>query len=658
MKNYLSIIFLSMTMLLIGVFAAPSHYAATPESSATSTPSAVSPSSVHQMNNHRLKGNFLIENVWAPLEVTDATGLLGERLDLYRNKRMPFLLNSGYLIDGFENRPGVHGWQGEHFGKWLHAATLEYLRTRDPELKQTMDSMVDRLLASQLENGYLGTYAYEYSFASYPENKYVGDVTDETTDHDDTKVKPNPNGRGWDIWSHRYNLYGLLVYEKYFQNDEVVMACRKMADLLIEVYGQGTGYDITKAGTRYGMSATTLLESMMMLYERTVDQKYLDFSLHIVDQCEANPNHRLLSTMLEKGEFYKPGDGKAYQIMANFLGYIMIYRATEDVRYLDAVVHGWNKIKDQHLLVTGGPWTRKVAENTNSECFAHPTDFLPHEAKVEGCCDATWMQLNIHLYELTGEKKYMDEAELCLFNDLLGHQHRDGIMWCYFTKPNQPRPKYNDGFSCCASSMPRGMAMYAAHMLGTANGNLVINSLSPFTGSLGNTFGEGSVTVKSQFPYAQTATIQFSGNREKKFDCEIRMPVNTTFKNISLNGKRIAGNLNEQGNPVISNTWKNGDVLTIEMEFLLKAKITTGEKCKSWVAFTYGPVALAQKLKKGAPRQDPFLDKPSSVSILANMLSKSAGNEITFSIEDSNVTLIPYVDAMVDNTEIETYFKL
>lgn len=605
------------------------------------------------------KSDF-IQNKWQSLEVTDATGLLGERLDLYRNKRIPFLLDSGFLIDGFESRPGVHGWQGEHFGKWLHAATLEYLRTRDPELKKTMDSMVERLLASQLENGYLGTYAYEYSFVSYPENKYAGDVTDETTDHDDTKVKENPNGRGWDIWSHRYNLYGLLCYEKYFHNEDVVMACRKMADLLIKVYGEGSGYDITKSGTRYGMSSTTLLESMMMLYERTGDQKYLDFSLHIVDQCEANPKHKLLGTMLEKGEFYNSGDGKAYQIMANLLGYILIYRATEDVKYLDAVLYAWNKIKNQHLLVTGGPWSRDRAgdDTGSSECFARPSDFSPNNLFVEGCSDATWMQLNIHLYELTGETKYMDEAELCLFNDVLGHQGRDGIKWCYFTKPNQPQPPYNDKFHCCASSLPRGMAMYAANMLGTAKDRLVINSLSPFAGSLGNSFGEGHVTVKSQFPYAQTATIQFSDNQEKNFDCEIRMPMNTTCKNLSLNGKKIAITLNEQENPVISNRWKNGDVLTIELEFILKAKITTGEKGKSWVAFTYGPIVLAQKLEKGAPQQNPFLDKTSSVSTLANMLSKSAGNGIAFSIEDSNVTLIPYVDAMVDNTEIETYFKL
>ena len=44
---------------------------------------------------------------------------------------------------------------------------------------------------------------------------------------------------GWDVWTHRYNLYGLLTYEKYYPNKKVIDACRKMGDLLIEVFGEG-----------------------------------------------------------------------------------------------------------------------------------------------------------------------------------------------------------------------------------------------------------------------------------------------------------------------------------------------------------------------------------------------------------------------------------
>jgi len=93
-----------------------------------------------------------------------------------------------------------------------------------------------------------------------------------------------------------------------------------MADLLIETFGKGKA-DLTRYGTRRGISATTLLESIVMLYERTGDRKYLDFAGHIVAMSEANPKLRLMGNMLEKGSVVKSGDGKAYQLMANLLGY-------------------------------------------------------------------------------------------------------------------------------------------------------------------------------------------------------------------------------------------------------------------------------------------------------------------------------------------------
>ncbi len=117
------------------------------------------------------------------------------------------MADSGYLIDGFENRPGVHPWQGEHLGKWLHAATLAWVQTRDEKLAAELERNVERLLATQLPDGYLGTYAPESTFMAVPENVPVADP------HDDMDVSRARKGRvGWDIWTHRYNLYGLLTY--------------------------------------------------------------------------------------------------------------------------------------------------------------------------------------------------------------------------------------------------------------------------------------------------------------------------------------------------------------------------------------------------------------------------------------------------------------
>ena len=120
----------------------------------------------------------------------------------------------------------------------------------------------------------------------------------------------------------------------------------------------------------------------------------------------------------EHGSVVYSGDGKAYQLMANLLGYLGLYKNTGDERYLKVVQEAWDDIKAYHLDVTGGPWGRHMSYNGNRECFALLQDYDPAKADVETCSTTTWVQLNLHLLEMTGQAKYAEEAEHAIFNAL------------------------------------------------------------------------------------------------------------------------------------------------------------------------------------------------------------------------------------------------
>ena len=454
----------------------------------------------------------IISNNWQPLRTLDEDGLLGQRVDLWRNKRLWFIAESGYLIDGFEKRPGRHAWQGEHLGKWLHAATLAYQVTGDEKLKKEMDRMVKRLIATQLPDGYLGAYPEQARFMNVPENEDPKLVTD---DIETKKTRQRRYRGGWDTWTFRYNLHGLLTYEKVFPNEQLVEACKKMADLLIKTYGTDKS-DLTKYGTRKGISATTLLESIVMLYERSSDKKYLDFAEEIVRMSENNPDLRLMGTMLNKGSVVHPGEGKAYQLMANLLGYLRLYRCTGNDDYLKAVTYAWSDIQENHMLVTGGPWSRRMPYNGNAECFAKPEDLNPDKICVEVCSSVTWMQLNIHLFELTGLAKYFNEVELTLNNALYQHQFTDGIDWNHHPAPNA-MPEYVSDTRCCASSGPRGLEMYSSHLAGRIGDSLIINSLAPASIALPKEYGSGILNIKGDFPIKSSSEIHFETLKNQNF---------------------------------------------------------------------------------------------------------------------------------------------
>jgi uncharacterized protein len=579
----------------------------------------------------------IISNKWQPFRTVKTDGILRERIDLWRNKRLWFVENSGFLLAGFEKPPGTHAWQGEHVGKWLHAATLSYEQTKDDTLKNAIENTVKRLLATQLPNGYIGTYSENDRF-------YIASA----------------DPKGWDIWTQRYNLYGLLVYEKFHPNQNVLEACRKMADLLIDVYGSEKA-DITKYGTRQGISSTTILESIVMLYERTGEKKYLDFAEHLVIVSERNPGLRLMDAMLKKESVVYPGDGKAYQLMANLLGYLRLYQSTGNEKYFQTVLNAWQQIREKHILVTGGPWTRKMDYNGNKECFAKTDAFHPTEIVVENCCTVTWIQLNLHLAELTGLAKYAEEAEKALFNHFFGGQHTDGIDWCYYTKPNQTSPPYVPTIHCCASSGPRALEMFSNCLVGKINDRVSISYFSPATVALEDRYGGGNLKIKSNFPLSSSADIVFEVERPKEFILEFRLPYGSSLAKVNINGKEVRTTLNSRGYYEINNNWKKGDVLFIKMDYKLQVHVQEGESGKKWMAFSYGPIALAQKIFVNE-NSEPFKDVNAGTggnSKILDMISVSEqdGSNIVFTIKNTAIELIPYYQAGSRNSGPKTYFE-
>jgi uncharacterized protein len=141
------------------------------------------------------------------------TGWLGERVTNNEKNRL-VKVDLEPLLAGYKKRPGNHPWIGEHIGKWMHAATLAWANTGDAKLRAKLDGAARELIATQEADGYLGTYTPGKRFGLY-------------------------EGADWDVWSHKYNLLGLLTYYQYTGSQDALNACRKMGDLLIHTFGPG-----------------------------------------------------------------------------------------------------------------------------------------------------------------------------------------------------------------------------------------------------------------------------------------------------------------------------------------------------------------------------------------------------------------------------------
>ena len=101
------------------------------------------------------------------------TGWIGGRIEANEAGRLA-KIDTDRLLEGFRKRPGRQIYDGEHVGKWLHAATLAWVNTGDPVLRQKLDYTAAELTKCQQEDGYLGQLLQVYpeglGTPQWPEN--------------------------------------------------------------------------------------------------------------------------------------------------------------------------------------------------------------------------------------------------------------------------------------------------------------------------------------------------------------------------------------------------------------------------------------------------------------------------------------------------------
>ncbi len=484
------------------------------------------------------------------------TGWVGIRMAVNESNRLA-MLDVDRLLEGYRKRPGRQSWDGEHVGKWLHAATLAWVNTGDPLLRKKLDYVAAELVKCQLSDGYLGTYLEK----------------DRWTD--------------WDVWAHKYNLIGLVTYMRYTGNLAPLPACRRMADLLCRTFGDLPGQrDIIEAGYHKGMAPTSVLEPMVLLYRMTGETRYLDFCKYILRAWEQPDGPKIISTLLTAKRVDKVGNGKAYEMLSCLNGALELYRTIGDPQLLQACLNAWQDIADHRLYPTGTASYR--------EYFHGDFDFPNVDDVGETCVTVTWLQFNAQLLRLTGEKRFADQIEKTVLNQLMGAQTCDGTRWGYYVQMEGTKPYTNnlDG-NCCLSSGPRGIALIATFAFGTDADGAVVNLYDAGTARL--TLRDGtSVVLATQTEYPATGDIEITVTTAAKnpFAIKLRIPVWCQVPGVQVNGGNIDAKTGADGYLAVSRLWQDQDKIQIHLN--PEPRILIGDhNNKGKLAVLYGPLVLA-----------------------------------------------------------------
>ncbi len=487
-------------------------------------------------------------------------------------------------------------WRGEFFGKQMRGAALVCEYTKDEELYEILTDTVKDLLTKQDEYGRFSTYAIDKEF------------------------------RGWDMWSRKYVLVGMLYYLRICKDEglkaAIIEACKKHLDYIVSKIGDEEGkIEITSTSSWWGcVNSCTILEPTMEIYKLTGEKRYLDFAEYIISKGGCSDCNLIDLALNSELYPYQYPVIKAYEMMSFYEGLLAYYEVTGEKKYFDAVERFMDLVDASDVTIIGcSGCTHELFDNS----AVMQTEY--HENIMqETCVTVTWMRVNKRLFELTGDAKYMNRFEISGYNALYGSLNTEmNKQMSMFTKEYVEGGAFDSYSPLYMNTRGRGLGGYCAFASGGYNGCcLAIGAcgiaLMPLSTVMQddekvfvNLMFDGEATVKDKGGKAVKLCFQSNypangnGKITVKDDCALAIYIR---KPKWCESMTVNGAVAEEDYFVLDKTFSAGESIDVRMQMDLKVHTLNGK-----VAFTYGALTLAsdeqkcqRELKKPVVLKDGF----------------------------------------------------
>jgi hypothetical protein len=501
-----------------------------------------------------------------PISSFKLEGYLGDKINLCINRRIK-TLDFDQFVEPFRYKNETHLWQGEFWGKLMLAAIASYDYNHDPEMLNKIKDAVKSLIATQMPDGYIGNYT------------------------DSAQLQQ------WDIWSRKYTLLALLSYYDLSGDKSALDASRKLADYTLSQVGPGRT-NIVKTGNYRGMPSSSILEPMVCLYQRTRDNRYLDFAKYIVNQWETPEGPQLISKALNgipvSERFPNPktwwsweNGQKAYEMMSCYDGLLELYRIIGEPSYLKAVELSVRNIIDTEINISGS--------GTAFECWykgaQHQTESTYH--MMETCVTFTWMKLCNNLLRITGNPLYADQIEKSGYNALMASLKYDGSQIAKYSPLGGVRSEGEKqcgmNINCCNANGPRGFMLLPSFSVMSGQNEVFINLYCQSTAIIPvNSRNKVNIEQITDYPVSDKVEFNINPDKSESFTISFRIPAWSEKSVVSVNGTDL--NAVSPGTyHRITRIWNKDDKVIIKLDLTGHLVILNGHQ-----AIVRGPIVLAR----------------------------------------------------------------
>ena len=493
-------------------------------------------------------------------------GYVGSRIEIC-NSGMIMQEDVDALVEPFRHKEDRSSWSTEFIGKWMLGAIEMYRYNSDPALFEKISKGIHDLVATQQEDGFIGSYA------------------------------PEARLTHWDIWGRKYTALALISYYRLTGEKSVLEAAAKSIDCLIKDLNE-RNVDIASTGNYFGMASCSVLEPVVYLYKETLCQKYLDFALSIVGSIERDGSSQLITKALndvpvsQRSAFPKrwwsSSNGmKAYEMMSCYEGLVELASVTGNQEYITAAEKTVESIVQDEINIAGS--------GAAFECWymGRERQTIPTYHTMETCVTFTWMQFCARLLEKTGKSFYADQFERTMYNALMAAMKDDGSEISKYSPLEGHRSRGEDQcglcINCCNANGPRGYALIPKTAMTFKDNSLSVNLYLPMEASFASGRNSVGVKVETGYPVDGKVRLSLDARKMSEFSLALRVPSWSEGKfAVTVNGE-AQDCVPDNGYVKICRKWKGGDVVEIDME--IKTKVV---ELNNMQAVVRGPLVFAR----------------------------------------------------------------
>lgn len=562
-----------------------------------------------------------------PLALSEAhwtSGFWAERFELCRTQMIPSMerlmegTNYTHFLRNFEIAAGLTegksrgaSFNDGDFYKWIESACAALAFTNDASLNQSLEHIIEIIGKAQRADGYLNTSTLI---------KMRGD----------TNAAPFSDRGNFEMYNLGHLFTTACVHHQVTGQTNLLAIAIKTADFLDRSFSNAT-----PESARSPVCPSHYM-GLLDLYRTTHEPRYLELAKKLF---------ALRSEVKDGGDdnqdripFDKQTTAAGHAVRANYLyaSAADLFMETGDTNLWRPLEPIWHNLSEQKTYITGGcgalydgasPDGAAYQKNISRVHQAYGRNYqLPNTtAHNETCANIGNVLWNWRMFLATGEARFVDVAELALYNSVLSGVGLDGTNF-FYTNPlrvtdplptelrwSRQRVPFVSSF-CCPPNVLRTIASSAQFAYAKSADIIWVNlyGASELVTELPG-IGKIKLTQETQYPWNGRVRLKIKAAPEKEFALKLRIPGWAKAAAVRINHRPVDRSPKPGNYDELRRTWKSGDIVDLDLQMDTELIVANPlvEETFGQVAVKRGPVVYCLEsvdLPKGV--------KPLDVSIL------------------------------------------